>query len=227
MNKEKQVVKEYVQRIIDHLVPTDVTLLYVYHTTNNYLTEKVSNPIVTIDVTKQIFNGHKYQPCNEMVILDVRHFNLMNYYLGTMDKNGLIDSNTIQYRKHLVIVPDLNLGIIKLIFYKYFHVEIIDLIIITFDSKSINDTIKVFTSDPHNPENQCGKFVKALQSYNYSTINLLRKPGIWKTKIFFNWNCVANGVTYWNFWENDVATFNGIFEEDKSVFFVIGLETLV
>ncbi|KAF5291879.1 hypothetical protein FQA39_LY14216 [Lamprigera yunnana] len=43
-----------------------------------------------------------------------------------------------------------------------------------------------------------------------------------------DWNCVTNGVTYWNFWENDVVTFIGKFEEDKSVFFtVIRLETWV
>ncbi|KAF5299871.1 hypothetical protein FQA39_LY11408 [Lamprigera yunnana] len=54
----------------------------------------------------------------------------------------------------------------------------------------------------------------------------------WKTRrIGCNWNYVVNGEDIVRFaagiLEIGVATFIGIFEEDKSLFFVIGLDTLV
>ncbi|KAF5281699.1 hypothetical protein FQA39_LY17720 [Lamprigera yunnana] len=155
----------------------DVTLLYAYHTTNHYFPEKVPNPIVTIDVTKEMFNTKNYKFYNEMVILDIPSLKVINMFLPVMSENGLMNMKTTQKRKYLVIIPNFNFYL-KQFFFHLFHTGIIDIMILTFNPKAISDTITVFSTDPRAPENQCGKVVKSVQSYKYDTIHLIRKPGV-------------------------------------------------
>ncbi|KAF5292623.1 hypothetical protein FQA39_LY13956 [Lamprigera yunnana] len=79
------------------------------------------------------------------------------------------------------------------------------------------------------------RLLRVLISHKRTCRFLLKVTGVWnrrgliwdvKNWLFnfgkrklVNWNCVENGVTYWNFWENGIVTLNGIFEEDKSSLF--------
>ncbi|KAF5295970.1 hypothetical protein FQA39_LY12742 [Lamprigera yunnana] len=178
INSEKEVVKEYVLQIIKNVISADATVFYVYHITNKYLPKEIVNPKITIDVTKKILNSHVYKTYSELVILDIRYLFLLYKYLPLLDENGLIDPRALPRRKYLIIVPGLNVELVKEMFYIHFHSDAIDLIILTFNSSSVSDTIRVYTSDPHVAENQCGKVVRAVQSYKYDKIKTIKNPGL-------------------------------------------------
>ncbi|KAF5278034.1 hypothetical protein FQA39_LY18414 [Lamprigera yunnana] len=173
---EKQVVKEYVQRIIETQIPSDATVAYAYHKTHNYLTEDITNPKIIMDITKKILNTDVYERYNEMFILEVKHESFFGPSMKLLFNQELTDLESSTRRKYLLIVPDSSMDFVKYILRGFFGLDITHVIILTFDSKLIDDTVTVFTYNPYTAENQCGKFTQVVQRYNYSTIKYIKKP---------------------------------------------------
>ncbi|KAF5297512.1 hypothetical protein FQA39_LY19262 [Lamprigera yunnana] len=175
---EKRVVEEYVLRIVERIVSPETTVLYVYNKTNNYQPKEMVNPKITVDITKTIFNTNIYKTYNELVILDLQSMSIMLDYTHKMIDVGLTNLKETLNRKFLVIVPDLSTFDVKRMFKIYYVMDMINLIIVTFNPKSVNNTITVYTCDLHFAINRGGNFVRVLQSYKYETIKSMRLPGV-------------------------------------------------
>ncbi|KAF5281704.1 hypothetical protein FQA39_LY17725 [Lamprigera yunnana] len=176
MNEEKQVVKDYVQRIIETQIPSEATVFYAYNTTNDYLADNITNPKIITDLTKKILNTDVYESYNEMFIVELKNISFIASCMDVLQNKRLTKLESSTRRKYLLIVPDLHTNVVKLIFTVFFGFDVTNLIILTFNSTSISDTITVFTYDAYAAENQCGKFGEVVQHYNYSTIKYIKKP---------------------------------------------------
>ncbi|KAF5296331.1 hypothetical protein FQA39_LY12548 [Lamprigera yunnana] len=177
IKSENRVVEDYVLRIIEHLVSPETTVLYVYDKTNNYLPRKMINPKITADVTKTVFNAKVYKTDNELVIIDLERVILLREFLIEMKRAGLIYETELS-RKYLVIIPNLTTDYVKKMFKVLYYIDIINMIMVTFDPKSVSDTITVYTCDVHLAVHRDTKFERVLQSFKYETINSIKLPGV-------------------------------------------------
>ncbi|KAF5301048.1 hypothetical protein FQA39_LY10867 [Lamprigera yunnana] len=169
-------VKRCVENIIETLIPTDHTVLYFYKKTKEYLPD-VKNPKIIVNVTKRSLIKEAYKTYNEMVILEIMDWNSIGDYLRTMNNNGFLSVRASPKRKYLLI-SSIKVDYMKQILSHLFKHDITDVIFLTFTPYLGSSSIRIYTSDPHHVSNECGANVNALEVYDCSTIDDIKKPSV-------------------------------------------------
>ncbi|KAF5297017.1 hypothetical protein FQA39_LY12231 [Lamprigera yunnana] len=176
--EEQTPIRKCVQHLISNWASPDHVVVHAYFKENSFSLDMIQNPKIIIDVEKRIFNLDNYKTYMEMIIVDVQNmYGFFNFFGRIDDYKEFTDPRAILRKKHLITIPDINIEIVKKIIYELFHLDIIDLIVMTYNHSS-NTPIRLFKLNPYNWANKCGEVIAAVEEYTCNTINTIRRPGI-------------------------------------------------
>ncbi|KAF5306071.1 hypothetical protein FQA39_LY09049 [Lamprigera yunnana] len=186
--KENYSVKKCVQEIIKNAVPLDTTVLYVYDKTfDDVLPDKIQNPFVTYDISKEGHTVSGYRNYNEMIILNVKSTRFLQHYFDKMREHVWKSSAK---RRYLIIYPSEEVSKLKNIFLRFLELDVDNVIVITYNFTSKEEAIKVFTWNPYDPSNTCGTIFNIKKEEACSSVKMIENRR--KLKNYNKCN-----MTYW------------------------------
>ncbi|KAF5274756.1 hypothetical protein FQA39_LY18712 [Lamprigera yunnana] len=179
--------KNCVDDVIHNAVVADATILYVYNkSSDDIFPEKLKNPFITIDIGSTIPNANRYKIYNELIIFNLKDFHLIKNYHKTLLKYNLLNLESSLRRTYIAIYPlEKSFNLTEVFFY-FYQFDIVNVIVMAYDFDMKNDSIQLFTWNPHHPSNDCGNIVTYVKEDTCQSISLIETPKIFNnhTKCF-------------------------------------------
>ncbi|KAF5306920.1 hypothetical protein FQA39_LY00150 [Lamprigera yunnana] len=172
-NKEDEV-KNCVQNIIENVVSIDTTILSFHGSSSrDVLPEGIQNPFVSVDASKKIVRHRSYKSYKGLVILNFQDVNFSWMFNDDLRNFGISSDN-----KYLIVVSlqSWNTSIKSFLYFWKRH--LINLIFLAYDFDLKNDSIRLFTSDPQHPLNQCGKVLNFVEEHSCKGVQTIKFPKI-------------------------------------------------
>ncbi|KAF5298804.1 hypothetical protein FQA39_LY11693 [Lamprigera yunnana] len=168
-------VKKCVEDIINNVIGTNGTLVYVYDgTSDDLLPAGMEGPIVTIDAGKEMVKDQSHEVYNELVFLNLKNMGLMLQYIKKMADRK---SHSKLKRKYIVVYSLGERYYLQKIFSEFFNCHVMDIIALTYDFNLVSNTIQVFTWDPYHPSNNCGHKFVIVEKNTCKMANFIGKLG--------------------------------------------------
>ncbi|KAF5274755.1 hypothetical protein FQA39_LY18711 [Lamprigera yunnana] len=206
MHKETNIVKECVNDIMKNVIAIDTTVVYVSKKRlHNVLPEQMNNPFLIIDGDNEITPIPGNKNYDKLIIFNMKDIIFIKRYLKKMEKNGMWNLKSSFDKKFLITYPLEKIFHLKDIFSGFLKFNIYDVIVIAYDFGLKNKTIRVFSWNPYDPSNECGKVPNRVKEETCSSVRMLQHQQKW-----INYNKCA--VTYfyghkrnWNNYSTEIA----------------------
>ncbi|KAF5287608.1 hypothetical protein FQA39_LY15811 [Lamprigera yunnana] len=177
--KTEERIRKCVQHLINNLTSPDHVVMHLYSKKNTFSLDMIQNPKIVIDMKKRILNTENYKTYMEMIILDLHNmYQIDDYSKGINKYETLIESRATQRKKYLIIIPNIDIEMLKKILHHLFHNKIIDVIVMTYNGISNISPIRLLKMNPYNLANKCGGVIAALEEYTCDTVHTIKSPGI-------------------------------------------------
>ncbi|KAF5286876.1 hypothetical protein FQA39_LY00409 [Lamprigera yunnana] len=167
-------IKKCVQEIIKNAIPLDTTVVYIYNKVfDDFLPDKMQNPFLTYDISKESYTVSGYRSYDEMIILNVTSARFLKHYFNKMGKKHVWKLKSSVNRRYLVIYPSEKISELKDIFLYFLKLDVDDVIVVTYNFTLKNEAIKVFTWNPYHPSNKCGTIFNIRKEELCSSVKMI------------------------------------------------------
>ncbi|KAF5294143.1 hypothetical protein FQA39_LY13514 [Lamprigera yunnana] len=170
----KQCVHSLITNISDGY---DTVLFYSNNPYNHNFYNLIKIPFININARGTISNLKNYKIGRELVILSLSKNEHFGDFVNGMHAVGMWSFKSTRTRRFVIILPLKEFYLLQrnllLTLWSIHTVEVVFL----YHNKN---TIRLFTSDPQHPHNECGRKANFIYEYTCNSIKKIKFPKLWR-----------------------------------------------
>ncbi|KAF5304120.1 hypothetical protein FQA39_LY01905 [Lamprigera yunnana] len=208
--KEKDDLKQCVHNLIGNISNGYRTVLFYSDNSYDYgFYNSTEISFMNMDARKNIYNYTNYRMGKEVIVLSISRTKQFVKYIKTMYEVGLWSYKSTRIRRFIIILPFKEQWQLRDTLFPYlWELQMVDVVLLYHDEKNI----KLYTSDPENPANECGVEAKFMIWYECNQVEKIKFPKFWRN----HKNC---DLIYWN--QQQIQRIQYINEMFFKAFFVL------
>ncbi|KAF5304153.1 hypothetical protein FQA39_LY01938 [Lamprigera yunnana] len=187
--KEKDDLRQCVHSLIGNISIGYSTVLFYSDNSYDYVFYNSTEiSIINIDARRNVYNLENYRMGKEVIVISISKTWELSKFLTKMYNIGLWSSASTRIRRFIIILPFKEQRQLRRMFYQnLWENNMVDVVCLYYDENNI----KLYTSDPEHPDNECGDDAKFITRYGCNFIEQIQFPKLWRNYK----NCK---LTYWN-----------------------------
>ncbi|KAF5269469.1 hypothetical protein FQA39_LY08658 [Lamprigera yunnana] len=208
--KEKDDLRQCVHSLIGNISIGYSTVLFYSNNSYDYgFYNSTEISFINIDARRDIYNLKNYKTGKEVVVLSIWKTEKFLKFLKNMYKVGLWNYVPNRRRRFIIILPFTERRLLRnTLFPRLWESHMVDVVCLYHDENKI----KLYTSDPEHPANDCGWEAAYMMEYECNQAKKIQFPKFWRNYK----NCELN---YWN--RNGVQRLEQLNEAYFKAYFVL------
>ncbi|KAF5283464.1 hypothetical protein FQA39_LY04840 [Lamprigera yunnana] len=174
----KSGLKNCVKNVIENIVGVDTPVVFVYYETFNIdFPDEIQNPYMIIDI-RTFHPISNFEDRESLYIITIHDYKETRTYFKFLNNLGIWNQKTAPTYTHLIMVSLEDMDDLEHMFLVLWQHDVINAIVMQYDTSFKNDSIRLFTSDPQHPQNKCGMVLDYVQNYTCGTIQKIQFPHV-------------------------------------------------
>ncbi|KAF5277072.1 hypothetical protein FQA39_LY06310 [Lamprigera yunnana] len=176
---EKDDLKQCVHSLIANISSGyDTVLFYSDNSYDHTFYNLIKIPFININAKGTIYNLENYSIGRDIVILSISKSNDVTYFFRQMMRVGLWTFRSARIRRFVIILPlQQHYWLARDLLSNLWSIHVVEVVFVYHDQ----NTIRLFTSDPQHPKNECGRKAKFIYEYTFNSIKKIKFPKLWRS----------------------------------------------
>ncbi|KAF5287878.1 hypothetical protein FQA39_LY15654 [Lamprigera yunnana] len=187
--KEKDDLRQCIHSLIGNISIGYSTVLFYSDNSYDYgFYNSIEISFINIDARRNIYNFESYRMGKEVIVISVSKTEQVRKFLMKMHSVGLWSYRSTQIRRFIIILPFKEQRRLEETLFPYlWKIHMVNVVCLYYDENKI----KLYTSDPEHPANECGDIAQFIYQYGCNRIEKIKFPNPWR-------NYKDCTLIYWN-----------------------------